>query len=128
MYPKVIFPKNNEKTTRQLEFKFYPLPAESAEFCLFRKTCMKTFREEGVWLFVHKMWSNSFKKYSGHILKHSFGMSFTKNPIFGTPRKKNSIFIQRKRKLWLATLSAIPTRTLPRNMRSFEETMHRNRP
>ena len=39
----MIFGKNKEQTTRQLQFKFDPLPAESAEIYLFHERWMKTF-------------------------------------------------------------------------------------
>ena len=39
----MIFGKNKEQTMRQLQFKFDPLPTESAEICLFHKWWIKTF-------------------------------------------------------------------------------------
>ena len=39
----MIFGKNKEQTTRQIQFKFDPLPAESAEICLFHERWIKTF-------------------------------------------------------------------------------------
>ena len=41
MYLKMIFVKNKEQTTRQLRFKFDPLPTESAEICLFHESWIK---------------------------------------------------------------------------------------
>ena len=43
MYLEMIFGKNKEQTTRQLLFKFDPLPTESAEICLFHERWIKTF-------------------------------------------------------------------------------------
>ena len=43
MYLEMIFGKNKEQTTRQLQFKFDPLPTESAEICLFHERWIKTF-------------------------------------------------------------------------------------
>ena len=43
MYLEMIFGKNKEQTTRQLQFKFDPLPTESAEICLFHQRWIKTF-------------------------------------------------------------------------------------
>ena len=43
MYLEMIFEKNKEQTIRQLQFKFDPLPAESAEICLFHKRWIKAF-------------------------------------------------------------------------------------
>ena len=43
MYLEMIFGKNKEQTMRQLQFKFDPLPAESAGICLFHQRWIKTF-------------------------------------------------------------------------------------
>ena len=43
MYLEMIFGKNKEQTTRQLQFKFDPLPTQSAEICLFHKRWIKAF-------------------------------------------------------------------------------------
>ena len=43
MYLEMIFGKNKEQTMRQLQFKFDPLPIESAEICLFHQRWIKTF-------------------------------------------------------------------------------------
>ena len=39
----MIFGKNKEQTMRQLQFKFDPLPTESAGICLFHQRWIKTF-------------------------------------------------------------------------------------
>ena len=43
MYLEMIFGKNKEQTTRQLQFKFVPLPTESAGICLFHQRWIKAF-------------------------------------------------------------------------------------
>ena len=43
MYLEMIFGKNKQQTMRQLQFKFDPLPTESAEICLFHERWIKTF-------------------------------------------------------------------------------------
>ena len=43
MYLEMIFGKNKEQTTRQLQFKFDLLPTESAGICLFHQRWIKTF-------------------------------------------------------------------------------------
>ena len=43
MYLEMIFVKNKQQTMRQLQFKFDPLPPESAEICLFHERWIKTF-------------------------------------------------------------------------------------
>ena len=43
IYLEMIFGKNKEQTTRQLKFKFDPLPAGSARICPFHERWIKTF-------------------------------------------------------------------------------------
>ena len=43
MYLEMIFGKNKEQTMRHLQFKFDPLPTESAAICLFHQRWIKTF-------------------------------------------------------------------------------------
>ena len=43
MYLEMIFGKNKQQTMRQLQFKFDPLPTESAGICLFHQRWIKTF-------------------------------------------------------------------------------------
>ena len=43
MYLEMIFGKNKEQTTRQLQFKFDLLPTESVEICLFHERWIKNF-------------------------------------------------------------------------------------
>ena len=43
MYLEMIFEKNKDQTMRQLQFKFDPLPTESAEVCLFHQRWIKSF-------------------------------------------------------------------------------------
>ena len=43
MYLEMIFGKNKEHTMRQLQFKFDPLPTESAEICLLHQRWIKAF-------------------------------------------------------------------------------------
>ena len=46
MYVEMIFGKNKEQTTRQLQFKFDPLPTESEEIYLFHQRCIGTFDDQ----------------------------------------------------------------------------------
>ena len=43
MYLEMIFGRNKEQTMRQLQFKFDPLPIESAGICPFHERWIKTF-------------------------------------------------------------------------------------
>ena len=60
MYLEMIFGKNKEQTTRQLQFKFDPLPTESAEICLFHERWIKTFYTQ---IIVAKLDQINFLKY-----------------------------------------------------------------
>ena len=42
----MIFGKNKEQTTRQLQFKFDPLPTELTGICLFHQRWIKTFNTQ----------------------------------------------------------------------------------
>ena len=43
MYLEMIFGKNKEQTMRQPQFKFDPLPTETAEICLVHERWIKAF-------------------------------------------------------------------------------------
>ena len=53
MYQEMIFGKNKEQTTRQLQFKFDPLPTKSAEICLFSREVDQNFLHPTIWSIVH---------------------------------------------------------------------------
>ena len=67
MYLEMILEKNKDQTMRQLQFKFDPLPTESAGICLFHERWIKTFDT----------------KLFGPILQQIYGRSFTKRTQFG---------------------------------------------
>ena len=46
MYLEMIFGKNKEQTTRQLQLKFDPLPPKSAKICLFHERWIKAFETQ----------------------------------------------------------------------------------
>ena len=56
MYLEMIFGKNKEQTTRQLQFKFDPRPAESAEICLFLQEVDQNFLHPTILSIVHYIW------------------------------------------------------------------------
>ena len=123
MYLEKIFGKNKEQTTRQLQFKFDPLPTESAGICLFHERWIKTFGTQQFcqWCikYVLVFYKNDLVQFCN---KYMVGPS-QKNLISGTRKMVNEFFVQRKWKLPLSTLFGIPRCTLVHNMRSFKQTM-----
>ena len=81
MYLEMIFVKNKEQTMRQLQFKFDPLPTESARICLFHQRWIKTFDTQPLCqlcikyglVFKKMIWSNFAEKKVGPSQKTSFG-------------------------------------------------------
>ena len=73
MYLEMIFGKNKEQTMRQLQFRFDPLPVESAGICLFHQRWIKTLYTQPFGLLCIKY---------GLILQELFGRSFTKKTSF----------------------------------------------
>ena len=96
MYLEMIFGKNKEQTMRQLQFKFDPLPTESAEICLFHERWIKTF---GTQPFYQLCIKYVLVFYEIHLVqccnKYMVGPS-QKNLISGTQKMKNEFFVQRK--------------------------------
>ena len=66
MYLEMIFVKNKQQTMRQLQFKFDPLPTESAEICLFHERWSTLFTPNHfvncalnmAQYFIKMIWSN----------------------------------------------------------------------
>ena len=54
MYLEMIFGKNKEQTTRQLQFKFDPLPTESAEIYLSQEVD-QNFLHPTIWSIVREI-------------------------------------------------------------------------
>ena len=65
---------------RQLQFKFDPLPAESAEICLFHERCVKTFYTQPFCQWCIKYVLVFYKNYLDQFC----------NNYFGGPSQKNS--------------------------------------
>jgi hypothetical protein len=58
------------------------------------------------------------------MIQHQiFGTSFTKNPIFNSPKIENEPFMQRKGKHPKWKLFSIPSRTNVHNIGSFKQTI-----
>ena len=96
MYLEMIFVKNKEQTTRQLQFKFDPLPTESTEICLFHERWIKTFYTQTFGQLCIKygllFYKNDLVKFCNNYL----GGSSQKNLLLGTRKMENDFFVQRK--------------------------------
>ena len=96
MYLEIIFGKNKEQTTRQLQFKFDPLPTESEGICLFHQRWIKTFYTQP----FGQLWiKHGLVFYKIDLVqfcnKYIVGPSH-KKLISGTRKMENEFFIQRK--------------------------------
>ena len=103
MYLEMIFGKNKEQTMRQLQFKFDPLPTESAEICLFHERWIKTFDTQPFGQLCIK-YGLIFQKIDlvQFCNKYMVGPS-QKKLILGT-QKMEMIFCQKKMKTSLANI------------------------
>ena len=93
MYLEIIFGKNKEQTMRQLQFKFDPLPSESAGICLF-----------------HQRWIENFDTQPFGQLCIKYGLVFYKNDLVQfcnnylvVPSQKNSFRALEKWKMVLSS-------------------------
>ena len=89
------FGENKEQTMRQLQFKFDPLLAESAEICLFHKRWIKNFYTQPFYQLCIKyglvFYKNDLVQFCNNYL---VGPS-QKKPILGTRKMKNDFFVQK---------------------------------
>ena len=96
MYLEMIFVKNKEQTTRQLQFKFDPLPAESAEICLFHERWIKTFYTQPFCQLCIKYVLVFQKIDLVQFCNNYLGGPSQKNLLLGTRKMENEFFVQRK--------------------------------
>ena len=96
MYLEMIFVKNKQQTMRQLQFKFDPLPAESAGIYLFHQRQIKTFDTQPFCQLCIK-YGLVFDKTDQvqFCNKYMVGPS-QKTLISGTRKMENDFFMQRK--------------------------------
>ena len=96
MYLEKIFGKNKEQTTRQLQFKFDPLAAESPEICLFHERWIKKFYTQPFGQLCIK-YGLVFKKNDlVQFCNNYLGGPSQKNLLLGTQKMENGFFVQRK--------------------------------
>ena len=123
MYLEMISRKNKEQTMRQLQFKFDPLPTESAGICLFHQRWIKPFDTQPFGQLSIKYGLVFQKNDLVQFCNNCLGGPSQKNLLLGTRKMKNEFSVQRKLKLSQKTLFGIPRCTLVHDMRSFEQTM-----
>ena len=96
MYLEMIFVKNKEQNTRQLQFKFDPLPTDSAEFCLFHERWIKALETQPFFQLCIKYGLVFYKNDLVHFWnKYMVGPS-QKYLLLGTRKMENGFFVQRK--------------------------------
>ena len=92
----MIFGKNKEQTMRQLQFKFVPLPTESAKICLFHQRWIKTFYTQpfGQLCIIYVL--VFYKIDLVHLCNNHLVGPSQKNLLSGTRKMENEFFVQRK--------------------------------
>ena len=96
MYLEMIFGKNKEQTTRQLQFKFYALPTKLAGICIFHQRWIKTFNTQQFCQLCIKYVLVFYKiDLVQFCNKYMVGPS-QKKLILGTRNIENKFFVQRK--------------------------------
>ena len=93
MYLEMIFGKNKEQTIRQLQFKFDPLPAESAEICLFNQRWIKTFYTQTFCQLCIKHGLVFYKIDLVHFCNNYLVVPSQKNLILGTRKMENEFSV-----------------------------------
>ena len=96
MYLEMIFGKNKEETMRQPQFKFDPLPTESAGICLFHQRWIKTFDTQQFCQLCIKYGLVIYKINLVQFCNNYLVVPSQKNLISGTRKIKNGFFVQRK--------------------------------
>ena len=96
MYLEMIFGKNKEQTMRQVQFKFDPLPLESAEICLFHQRWIKAFDTQPFGQLCIKYVLVFYKIYLVQFYKKYMAGPSQKNLFSGTRKMENEFFVQRK--------------------------------
>ena len=81
---------------RQLQFKFDPLPTESAEICHFHERWIKTFCTQPFGEFCIKYGLVLYKNDLVQFCNNYLGGPSQKNLLLGARKMKNGFFVQRK--------------------------------
>ena len=96
MYLEMIFGKNKEQTMRQLQFKFDPLPSESAEIFLFHDRWIKAFDTQPFCQLCIKYVLVFQKIDLVQFYKIYLVVTSQKKLISGTRKMENELSVQRK--------------------------------
>ena len=96
MYLEMIFVKIKEQTMRQLQFKFDPLPAESAEICLFHQRWIKIFFTQPLCQLCIIYVLVFYKIDLVHFYKIYLVVPSQKPSFWGTRKMENEFSVQRK--------------------------------
>ena len=99
LYLKIIFRKNKKQTMWQLQFKFDPLPTESAGICLFHERWIKTFYTQPFCQLCIKYGLVFYKNDLVQFCNNYLVVPSQKNLLSGTRKMENGFFVQRKWKL-----------------------------
>ena len=94
MYLEMIFGKNTEQTTRQLQFEFDPLPTESVEICLFHERWIKKFHTQPFGQFYIKYGLVSYKNDLVQFCNKYMVSASQKNINSGTQKMENEFSVQ----------------------------------
>ena len=81
---------------RQLQFKFDPLPAESAEICLFHQRWIKKIYTRPFCKLCIKYGLVFYKNDLVQFCNNYFGGPSQKTLLLGTRKMENGFFVQRK--------------------------------
>ena len=92
----MIFGKNIEQTMRQPQFKSDPLPAETAEICLFHQRWIKPFDTQPFGQSCIKYGLVFYKIYLVQFCNNYLVGPSQKNLIWGTQKMENEFCVQRK--------------------------------
>ena len=84
---------------RQLQFKFDPLPTESAEICLFHQRWIKAFDTQPLCQLYIKHGLVFYKNDLVHFYNIYLVVPSQKTLLLGTRKMKNEFSVQRKWKL-----------------------------
>ena len=104
MYLEMIFGKNKEQTIRQLQFKFDPLPPESAEICVFHRRRFKTFDIQPFGQLCIKYGLVFYKIDLVHFCNNYLVVHSQKKPPFGYSENEKWIFRAKKMKTSLGNI------------------------
>ena len=81
---------------RQLQFKFDPLPTESAEICLFHERWIKIFYTRPFCRLCIKYGLVFYKNDLVQFFNNYLVVPSQKNLLLGTRKMENDFFVQRK--------------------------------